>query len=188
LSPWYRSLHWLSRPAHLAKPLSNLLRRPRLARARTLRGRSTRAGLQNPTPTSRVRPVLYLQTGAMFALAALRYAARTSKICRIIYEGRRLAASFWQAILSNAFLNAFWNAFSKSFTSSEAPTCCAIATKRLWRSASVSLGLASDLRVMREQARSSHKMPVGRQRDCPLQKHDARAENLAYPHCNKYRK
>ena len=186
-------MHWRSRRAHLAKPLSNLLRRPRLARARTLRGRSTRPGLQNPTPTSRARPVLYLRTGAMFALAALRYAARTSKIRRIIYEGRRLAASFWQAILSNAFLNAFWNAFSKSFTSSEAPTCCAIATKRLWRSASVSLGLASDLRVMlrnpaREQARSSHKRPVGRQRDCPLQKHDARAENLAYPHRNKYRK
>ena len=109
----------------------------------------TRTGLQNPTPTSRAQPVLYLQTGAMFALAALRYAARTSKICRIIYEGRRLVASFRQSIFSNAFLNAFWNAFSKSFTSSEAPTCCAIARKRLWRSASVSLGLASDLRVMR---------------------------------------
>jgi hypothetical protein len=67
---------------------------------------------------------------------------------RIIYEVRRLVASFRQAIFSNAFLNAFWNAFSKSFTSSEAPACCAIATKRLWRSASVSLGLASDLRVM----------------------------------------
>jgi hypothetical protein len=67
---------------------------------------------------------------------------------RIIYEVRRLVASFRQAIFSNAFLNAFWNAFSKPFTSSEAPTCSAIVTKRLWRSASVSLGLASDLRVM----------------------------------------
>ena len=186
-------MHWRWPRAHPPKPRLDLPRHQRLS-ALTLHRRSTRAGLQkSKCPTSHARLVLYLQTGAMFALAALRYAARTSKICRIIYEGRRLAASFWQAILSNAFLNAFWNAFSKSFTSSEAPTCCAIATKRLWRSASVSLGLDSDLRVMlrnpaREQARSSHKMPVGRQRDCPLQKHDARAENLAYPHCNKYRK
>src|SRR6266478_1637179 len=80
---------------------------------------------------------------------------------RIIYEVRLLVASFRQAIFSKAFLNAFWNAFSKSFTSSEAPTFCAIATKRLWRSASVSLGLASDLRVMfgnpaPERVRSSH--------------------------------
>jgi hypothetical protein len=36
--------------------------------------RSTRAGLQNPIPTSRVRPVLYLQTASMFALAAPRRA------------------------------------------------------------------------------------------------------------------
>jgi hypothetical protein len=56
----------------------------------------------------------------MFALAALRYAARTSKIRRIIYEVRRLVASFRHAMFSNVFLNAFWNAFSKSFTSSEA--------------------------------------------------------------------
>ena len=67
---------------------------------------------------------------------------------RIIYEVRRLVASFRQAIFSNAFLNAFWNAFSKSLASSEAPTSCAVATKWLWRSASVSLGLAGDLRVM----------------------------------------
>jgi hypothetical protein len=116
----------------------------------------------------------------------------TSRVTSI-YEARRLVASFRQAILSKVFLNAFWNAFSKSFTSSEAPTCCAIATKRSWRAASVSLGLANDLRVMlrnpaRERARSSHKRPVGRPRDCPLQKHDARAENLAYPHYNECRK
>jgi hypothetical protein len=36
-------------------------------------------------------------------------------------------------------------AFSKSFGSSDAPTCFAISTKRLWRSLSVSLGLRSDL-------------------------------------------
>jgi hypothetical protein len=40
----------------------------------------TRTGLQNPTPTSRAQPVLYLQTGAMFALAALRRVGRTSRL------------------------------------------------------------------------------------------------------------
>ena len=66
----------------------------------------------------------------------------------LIYEVRRLVASFQQAMFLYAFLNAFWNAFSKSFTSSKAPISCAIATKRLWRSASVTLGLASNLRIM----------------------------------------
>jgi len=65
-----------------------------------------------------------------------------------IYEVRRLVAFFQQAMFSYAFLNAFWNAFSKSFTSSKAPISCVIATKRLWRSASATLGLASNLRVM----------------------------------------
>jgi hypothetical protein len=41
------------------------------------------------------------------------------------------------------------NAFSKSFGSSEAPTCFAISTKRLWRSASVSLAFVADLRGMK---------------------------------------
>ena len=40
----------------------------------------TRPGLQNPTPTSRARPVLYLRTAATFALAALRRAGRTSRL------------------------------------------------------------------------------------------------------------
>jgi hypothetical protein len=40
-------------------------------------------------------------------------------------------------------------AFSKSFGSSEAPTCFAISTKRLWRSASVSLGFDLGLDVIR---------------------------------------
>ena len=39
----------------------------------------------------------------------------------------------------------FLNALSKSFGSSEAPTWCAISTKRLWRSTSVSLGLGLDV-------------------------------------------
>jgi hypothetical protein len=76
----------------------------------------TEPNTYKPCPASVV-----LADGRQFALAALRYAARTSKIRRIIYEVRRLVASFRQAIFSNAFLNAFWNAFSKSFTSSEAP-------------------------------------------------------------------
>ena len=38
------------------------------------------------------------------------------------------------------------NALSKSFGSSEAPTSFAIAVKRAWRWASVSLGFACDLR------------------------------------------
>jgi hypothetical protein len=118
-------------------------------------------------------------------LERIRHTSRVGSI----YEARRLVASFRQAIFSNAFWNAFWNAFSKSFISSEAPICCAIATKRSWRAASVSLGLASDLRVMlrnpaQEQGRSSHKRPVSRPRDCPLQKRDADAEHLAYPYCN----
>lgn len=49
-------------------------------------------------------------------------------------------------------MTTFLNAFSKSFGSSEAPTCFAISTKRLWRSASVSLGLDADLRVMRHDS------------------------------------
>jgi hypothetical protein len=44
--------------------------------------RGTRTGLQNPTPTSRARPVLCLPTGAMFALAALRRAGRTSRLAQ----------------------------------------------------------------------------------------------------------
>jgi hypothetical protein len=40
----------------------------------------TRPGLQNPTPTSRARPVLYLRTAATFALAAPRRAGRTSRL------------------------------------------------------------------------------------------------------------
>ncbi len=42
----------------------------------------------------------------------------------------------------------FLNAFSKSFGSSEAPTSFAMATKRLWRSASVSFRCCSPLRVI----------------------------------------
>src|ERR1700730_16693199 len=44
----------------------------------------TRPGLQNPTPTSRARPVLYLRTAATFALAAPRRAGRTSRPAQIL--------------------------------------------------------------------------------------------------------
>ena len=52
----------------------------------------TRTGLQNPTPTSRAQPVLYLQTGAMFALAALRRVGRTSRLAHQLRSFAMLAA------------------------------------------------------------------------------------------------
>jgi hypothetical protein len=44
----------------------------------------TRPGLQNPTPTSRARPVLYLRTTATFAVAAPRRAGRTSRLAQLL--------------------------------------------------------------------------------------------------------
>jgi hypothetical protein len=52
----------------------------------------------------------------------------------------------WRGLLFAAVTRL--KAFSKSFGSSEAPTCFAISTKRLWRSASVSFGFDADLRTI----------------------------------------
>ena len=57
---------------HAEHPRRELPRYRRLL-VRTFSSRRSRAGIQKgKCPTSRVRPVLYLQTGAMFALAAPR--------------------------------------------------------------------------------------------------------------------
>ena len=50
--------------------------------------------------------------------------------------------------LESLGLATFLKAASKSFGLSEAPTCRAISTKRLCRSASVSLGLDAGLRAI----------------------------------------
>ena len=82
----YQSRYWRSHPAHSPKkPLRNLPRRRPVAapgEAWRLSSGGTRAGLRSPIPTSRARPVLYLQTGVTFALAALRHAGRTSRLAQ----------------------------------------------------------------------------------------------------------
>src|ERR1700693_6123136 len=77
---------------HAEHPRRELPRYRRLL-VRTFSSRRSRAGIQKgKCPTSRVRPVLYLQTGAMFALAAPRRAGPTSRLAHQLRSFAMLAA------------------------------------------------------------------------------------------------